>query len=179
MSYRTSASCSPVTRVAPINDGFLSTIETFEDDAPSANRSEDEPQFRFKPVRRANRRLAYRSQNIEEERQRHRRETLIKESLCWLALLLWLATIFWFRAVSDPAIEGNTARRNPRHRPRRSIPDCVNRRTAPTPHQQANREMETPAPIRPNKVASAAPSPAPTPNRACTRRHTGTCARVP
>jgi len=80
----------------------LSTIEAFDDiDPPAPTDQENEPQIRFKPVRRANRRLAaYRSQNIEEEHASDiRRETRIKESLCWLALLVWLVAIFWFRAV--------------------------------------------------------------------------------
>ncbi|MDD4174053.1 MAG: hypothetical protein PHN34_07460, partial [Kiritimatiellae bacterium] len=34
-----------------------------------------------------------------------RRETLIKEFTCWLALLLWLAAIFWFRAVRQAVPE--------------------------------------------------------------------------
>ncbi|HHU14103.1 MAG: serine/threonine-protein kinase [Kiritimatiellae bacterium] len=152
------------------NDGFLSTIETFEDNAPSApTDQEDEPQFRFKPVRRANRRLAtYRSQNIEEEHASDiRRETLIKESLCWLALLLWLATIFWFRAVrqAPPQSEGNTRSSQPLAQapavPSQAASNPADSSDAASTGQP--REVETPAADPTEQVASATPSPAPIP----------------
>ncbi len=86
---------------------YLSTIEAFDDNAlPALAAQEGEPQIRLKPTRRTSGRLAaYQSKNIQDEHASEiRRETLIKESVCWLALLLWLAAIFWIRAVwqADP-----------------------------------------------------------------------------
>ncbi|HQL51378.1 MAG TPA: serine/threonine-protein kinase [Kiritimatiellia bacterium] len=81
---------------------YLSTIEAFDDNAlPALAAQEGEPQIRLKPTRRTSGRLAaYQSKNIQDEHASEiRRETLIKESVCWLVLLLWLAAIFWIRAV--------------------------------------------------------------------------------
>jgi len=81
---------------------YLSTIEAFDDKAiPVLAARESDPQIRLKPTRRTSGRLAaYQSKNIQDEHTSEiRRETLIKEFTCWLALLLWLAAIFWFRAV--------------------------------------------------------------------------------
>jgi len=152
------------------SDGFLSTIETFEDSAPPApTDQESEPQIRFKPIRRVNRRLAsYRSQNIEEEHASDiRRETLIKESLCWLALLLWLAAIFWFRAARQAPPQPADDARPPEHSTQ-TLADPLQTATDPadntdaTPESQSG-EMETPTAEPTEQVASAAPSPAPIP----------------
>lgn len=87
---------------------YLSTIEAFDDKAiPVLAAREGDPQIRLKPTRRTSGRLAaHQSKNIQDEHTSEiRRETLIKEFTCWLALLLWLAAIFWFRAVRQAVPE--------------------------------------------------------------------------
>ena len=150
----------------------LSTIEAFDDiDPPAPTDQENEPQIRFKPVRRANRRLAaYRSQNIEEEHASDiRRETRIKESLCWLALLVWLVAIFWFRAVrQEPPQPDDDARPSEQSAQTRTDPpptaadtDLADDTDA-TPMSQPE-ETDTPTAEPTEQVASAAPPPVPVP----------------
>ena len=150
----------------------LSTIEAFDDiDPPAPTDQENEPQIRFKPVRRANRRLAaYRSQNIEEEHASDiRRETRIKESLCWLALLVWLVAIFWFRAVrQEPPQPDDDARPSEQSAQTRADPpptaadtDLADDTDA-TPMSQPE-ETDTPTTEPTEQVASAAPPPVPVP----------------
>jgi len=52
---------------------------------------------------------AYQSKTIEEDHAREiRKETLVREGFCWLALAAWLTGLFWVRAVLEPA-EGQPA----------------------------------------------------------------------
>jgi serine/threonine protein kinase len=148
---------------------YLSTIEAFDDTAlPALAAQEGEPQIRLKPTRRTSGRLAaYQSKNIQDEHASEiRRETLIKESVCWLALLLWLAAIFWFRAVwqADPQRAEGTGPLPQLAQALANLPQTVDTLTgqlhdAPPAAPESEPDLPAAAPATQAPTPAAAPQP--------------------
>lgn len=81
---------------------YLSTIEASFDTEQPLKEDVDAaaPHIRLNRKERDRRIAAYQAKALEDEHANEiRRETLMKEMLCWGTLAVWLLALFWFRAV--------------------------------------------------------------------------------
>lgn len=93
------------------DEEYLSTIEAIIDDADEPRESPEQTPARIRLNRKEKdeRIAAYQSKTIADEHAKEiRKDTLIKELICWGILAVWLALVFWFRAVYQQAPDYTT-----------------------------------------------------------------------